>query len=296
MQEKIKIITDSTCDLSKEIVDELNLEVVPLIVSYEGSDKTYKDGVDISFEDIRKHVDETGTLPITSAVGPAIYQEVFNKYISEGYSIIFTGIGSTLSANFQSAMIGKNTSDDPDKITMIDSMNLSSAIGILMLKIRDMIEEGLSRDEIKEVCDRDIVPNLRAQFCIDKPDYLVKGGRCSQIAGLVVRLLSIKPIIKVINGKLVVAKKPIGTLKNAVYTEYMDMFKQISDVDMNYCMITGVCDEDTEPYIRDIILKNCKFKHVYTTRAGAVISSHCGPGTIGVLYLMKPEKKKNSRR
>ena len=291
MQEKIKLITDSTCDLSKEIVDELNLEVVPLIVSYEGTDETFKDGIDITLEDIKKHVKETGKLPITSAVGPSIYTDLFNKYIEEGYAIIFTGIGSTLSANFQSAMIGKNTCSDPEKVTLIDSRNLSTAIGILLLKIRDLINEGRNRDEIKEYCDKHIVPNLRAQFCIDTPDYLVKGGRCSQMAGFVVRLLSIKPIIKVVDGKLVVAKKPIGTLNNAVFTQYQDMAKVISDVDDNYCFITGVDDEETDKYIRDVIEKNCKFKHLYSTRAGAVISSHCGPGTIGVLYLMKPTEE-----
>ncbi|MCR5740932.1 MAG: DegV family protein [Gammaproteobacteria bacterium] len=295
MQEKIQIITDSTCDLSKEIVEEANLVVVPLVVSYEGTEDVFHDGVDITPADIKAHVAETGKLPITSAVGPAVYQEIFNKYIDLGYTIIFTGIGAALSANFQSAMIGKNTCKDPDKVTMIDSANLSTASGILILKIRDMIEQGLSREEIKEISERDIVPNLKAQFCIDTPDYLVKGGRCSQMAGFVVRLLSIKPIIKVVDGKLIVAKKPIGTLKNAVYTEYLDMFKQISEVDDSYCFITGFDDDETEAYIKDVIEKNCKFKHVYCTKAGAVISSHCGPGTIGVLYLLKPSKPANKK-
>ena len=94
--------------------------------------------------------------------------------------------------------------------------------------------------------------------------------------------------LSIVDGKLVVAKKPIGTLNNAVFTQYQDMAKVISDVDDNYCFITGVDDEETDKYIRDVIEKNCKFKHLYSTRAGAVISSHCGPGTIGVLYLMKP--------
>lgn len=295
MSEKIKLITDSTCDLSEELVKELDLCVVPLLVSYEGSEVTYRDGIDITIKDIEKHVKETGKLPITSAIGPANWQETFDKYIDEGYSIIFTGIGSTLSANFQSAMIGKNTCKDPEKVTLIDSKNLSTATSILIFKIRDMINEGKTREEIKEICDRDIVPNIRGQFCIDTPDYLVKGGRCSAVAGLLVKLLRIKPVVKVVDGKLTVAQKPIGTIKNAVYIQYQDMLKQISNIDPNYCFITFVDSDEANEYIREIILKECNFKHVYSTNAGAVISSHCGPGTIGILYLMKPESERTAQ-
>ena len=293
--EKIKLISDSTCDLSKELVEELNLEVVPLLVSYEGSDEAFRDGVDITLDQIKERAKTTGKLPSTSAVGPAIYSELFDKYISEGYSIIFTGIGSTLSANQQSATLGRNACKDPEKVTIIDSLNLSSATGLLILKIRDLVEAGKSREEIKEICDKDYVPNLRAQFSINTMDYLIKGGRCSQLAGFVVKLLSIKPIIKVVDGKLIVGKKPIGHIKMSVKTQFDDMMKEISDVDMDYCMVTGFDNDDTEKYIVDMIEKNCKFKHVYAQKCGSVIGSHCGPGTTGILYLKKPSKKTNKK-
>ena len=293
--EKIKLISDSTCDLSKELVEELNLEVVPLLVSYEGSDEAFRDGVDITLDQIKEKEKQTGKLPSTSAVGPAIYSELFDKYISEGYSIIFTGIGSTLSANQQSATLGRNACKDPEKVTIIDSLNISSATGLLILKIRDLVEAGKSREEIKEICDKDYVPNLRAQFSINTMDYLIKGGRCSQLAGFVVKLLSIKPIIKVVDGKLIVGKKPIGHIKMSVKTQFDDMMKEISDVDMDYCMVTGFDNDDTEKYIVDMIEKNCKFKHVYAQKCGSVIGSHCGPGTTGILYLKKPSKKTNKK-
>ena len=293
--EKIKLISDSTCDLSKELVKELDLEVVPLLVSYEGSDEAYKDGIEITLEQIKENEKKTGKLPSTSAVGPAIYTEIFDKYISEGYSIIYTGIGSTLSANQQSVTLGRNACKDPEKVTLIDSLNLSTCTGLLLLKIRDLIEAGKTREEIKQIADTEIVPNLRGQFSINTMDYLIKGGRCSQLAGFVVKLLSIKPIIKVVEGKLVIGKKPIGHIKLSVKTQFDDMMKEISDVDMDYCMVTGFDNDDTEKYIVDMIEKNCKFKHVYATKCGSVIGSHCGPGTTGILYLKKPSKKTNKK-
>ena len=293
--EKIKLISDSTCDLSKELVEELNLEVVPLLVSYEGSDEAYKDGVEITLEQIKENEKKTGKLPSTSAVGPAIYTELFNKYIDEGYSIIFTGIGSTLSANQQSATLGRSACKDPEKVTIIDSLNLSTATGILILKIRDLVNEGKTREEIKKIADEEIVPNLRAQFSINTMNYLIKGGRCSQLAGFVVKLLSIKPIIKVVDGKLIIGKKPIGHVKMSVKTQFDDMMKEISDVDMKYVFVTGFDNDDTEKYIVELIEKNCKFEHIYATKCGSVIGSHCGPGTTGILYLKKPGKKTNKK-
>lgn len=290
-KEKIKLIADSTIDLSPELIQELEVEVVPLIVSYDQDSDTFLDGETIHPKDIIEHVSKTGKLPITSAVGPGVYENIFNEWINAGYTIIFTGIGSKLSANLNSALIGKNACVSPDKVTLIDSNNLSSASGLVLLKIRDMIKEGLSRDEIKEKCDRDITPNLRSSFCIDTTDYLVKGGRCSAITGLFAKLLYIKPIIKVMDGKLVIGKKPMGSLNNAVYTIYLDMMKEITDIDPTYLMITHFDSDNAEAYIEDVVKKTCNFKHIYNTHAGCVISSHCGPGTIGLLYLVKPEKK-----
>ncbi len=291
MAEKIKLIADSTIDLSEELVKELDVHVVPLVMSFEDDEKTYRDGIDITTDDIKKHVEETGKLPLTSAVGPGVYQEIFNEYIKEGYSIIYTGIGSKLSANFQSVMIGKNTCSNSEKITLIDSNNLSSGSGLLLFKIRDLLKEGKTREEVKKICDEEITPNIRSSFCVATTDYLVKGGRCSAITGFFAKILTIKPIIKVINGKLEVGKKPIGTINTAIMTIYQDMMKVISDVDQNYLMITHFDSDPAEAYIRDIIEKTCKFKHIYATHAGCIISSHCGPGTIGLLYVLKRKEK-----
>ncbi len=293
--EKIKLVSDSTCDLSKELIEELNLEIVPLIVSYDGEDKTYRDGVDITSQDIIEHVKLTDKLPITSAVGPGVFEEVFNKYIDEGYSVIYTGIGSKLSSTFQSATIAKGTCNNPDSVTLIDSNNLSSAIGIVLLKIRDFINQGLSRAEVKEKIEKEVTPNIYASFCVDTCDYLVKGGRCSTLTGFLVKAMRIKPIIVVQDGKLVVGKKPIGSLNIAIKTQYLDMMKEYDSVDKNYLMVTSCHSEEADKFVDELLKKNCNFSHVYHTDAGSVISSHCGPGTIGLLYLKVPKQKKKGR-
>ena len=291
--EKIKLISDSTCDLSKELIEELDLEIVPLVVSFEDDDTTYKDGIDITSNDIIDHVNKTGKLPTTGAVGPGIFEEVFNKYIDEGYACIYTGIGSNLSSTFQSATIGRNTCKNPDLITIIDSNNLSSAIGLVLLKIRDFINDGLNREEIKNKVEKDIVPNLHASFCIDTADYLVKGGRCSSLAGFLIKAMRIKPIIVVQDGKLVVGKKPIGNLNIALKTQYLDMMKEYDNIDKKYLFVTSCHSFDADKYADTLINEKCEFEHVYHTEAGSVISSHCGPGTIGILYIKEPTTKKS---
>lgn len=294
--EKIKLITDSTCDLNKELIEELDLEIIPLVVSFEDDDRTYKDGIDITSDDIYEHVKKTGKLPVTGAVGPGVFEETFNKYIEDGYSVIYTGIGSKLSSAFQSAAIGKDNSMDPSKVTLIDSNNLSSATGIVLLKIRDFINQGLSRDEIKQKIDKEVTPFLRASFCIDTCDYLVKGGRCSSLTGFLVKTLNIKPIIVVQDGKLVTGKKPIGNLNIAIKTQYLDLMKEYDNIDLDYLMITGFKTETADAFVTKLLEQNTKFKHIYHSCPGSVITSHCGPGTIGLLYLTKPVEKKKKRK
>ena len=289
--EKIKLMTDSTCDLSVELVKELDLEVVPLNVSFEDDMTAYKDGVDIHQEDIVEHVAKTGKLPKTSAIAPGQYTEYFNKYINEGYSIIFAGIGSKLSSAYQSVLIGRNDCIDPEKVTIVDSNNLSSATGLVLLKCRDFINEGLSREEIANKIHTEIAPNLRCSFCIDRLDYMVMGGRCSAMKGFFAKVLNIKPIIVVTDGKLQIGKKPIGNLNIAIKTIYNDMMKEIKDIDPKYLMVTHFLSQPCADFIKPIINKTCQFENVYDTPAGSVIGSHCGPGTIGLLYILKTKEE-----
>lgn len=290
--EKIKLIADSTIDITDELIKELDCLVVPLTLSFEDEpEKVYHDGVDIKAEDIIEHVKRTGKLPQTSAVGPGVYEEIFNAVLNEGYSIIFTGIGAKLSSNMQSVIIGREMSIDPSRITIIDSATLSSASGLLLLRIRDLINEGKTREEIKEICDNEITPYTSASFCIATTDYMVKGGRCSAFVGFMAKLFGIKPILKVNSGKLDLDRKVIGSINQALYNIYQELMKNIERIDQKYLMITHFASDAAEQYIKKIIEDTCHFENIYCTHAGCIISSHCGPGTIGLLYNMKKEEK-----
>ena len=209
---KIKIIIDSTCDLTPEYIKEHDIEVVPLLVTHNGNE--YKDGIDITIDQLYTLVDETGVLPKTSALAVGALIDIFQKYIDEGYDIFYTGISSSMSSTYQNAMIAAE-SVCKERIEVFDSKNLSTGTGLLVLKAVKMRGEGKNIHEIAEYLANNVRDNVRAQFLIEQMDYLHKGGRCSALASFFGRAFHIKPILRVENGKLKVFKKPIGRTINA---------------------------------------------------------------------------------
>jgi len=206
---KIGIITDCTCDLTKEMYEKYNIEVLPLYVVMRG--KTYQDGIDITTEEMYKLVDKYNELPKTSNVSPAKFEEFFKYYLEKYESIIYYGIGSDLSGTYQDAKIAASEFDE-NKVFIGDSKNLSTGIGLLILKAAKYRDEGYSAKEIFEKVN-ELVPRVRTQFAINTLKYLHMGGRCSGVSKILGTALKLKPIIKVINGKLEVSKKPIGYVR-----------------------------------------------------------------------------------
>ena len=294
---KIIVITDSTCDLSQEIIKERNIVVVPLKVTFGG--KTYLDTVDIHSDKMYEIVDKTGELPKTAGASSEDFASLFRKIYDEngGCDIIFCGIGGRLSTTYQSANIARNDLEDiKEHIFLVDSANLSTGIGLLLLKICDFIDQGLEAAKVVEKIEK-IVPCVRAQFSVKKLDFLHKGGRCSGTSKFFGTMLRIRPILRVLNGELLLADKAFGKYEKALDMQIADIKKNISHVDTDYLFIT---DSGTDPvtteatnYILDNLPKEVKekFKHVYVTHAGCVISSHCGPGTVGILYIKKTPLK-----
>lgn len=279
----VKIITDSTNDLSREILMKQGIEVIPLSVNF--SDASYLDGVEITTQELYEKVDEKGELPKTAAIPIATFVEVFEKYISQGDEIVFTGISKQMSRTYENAvMAAKEVAED--KIFIVDSMNLSTGIGLLLLKACKYRDAGLSAKQIADRLNQDSQLVL-SQFAIERMDYLHKGGRCSSIAKLFGTLLKIKPIIAVRNGKMHVQRKPIGKMKIALDA----MIKQIVDdrdrLDTDHVIITHSLAYDYCDYIYQILRKEFPDIDIICTVAGCVISSHCGKGTIGILYMVK---------
>lgn len=279
----IKLVTDSTCDLSDELLELYDISVVPLYVNFD--DESYLDGVNLTVSEMYDKVEEKKVLPKTAAASPGTFYELFEGLLKEGNSIIYLGIGSKFSGTFNSALNAKNMLET-DAIHLIDSENLSSGSGLLLLKAGEAIKKGLGAHEVVAYI-KSLVPKVRSQFVIDTLEYLHKGGRINGLQNLMGSMLKLKPIIKVVDGEMAVGKKARGTLKNGVKLLIKELFDQRDFIDDEFVMITHSLSDDMASYIYQEIRDETDFKHIYETHAGCVISSHCGKGTIGILYIMK---------
>lgn len=280
---QVKIITDSTADLSQELIDKFDIVTLPLNVVFE--DQSFEDGVDITTKELYERVASTNELPKTAAISPARFQDEFSKWINQGYDVLYIGIGSKISGTIQNAHIAKMDLED-ERVYIVDSLNLSSGIALLVLKAKDLKEKGLSAKEIHEEIIK-LVPRVRTQFAIKVLDYLHKGGRASGTAALVGKFLRIRPIIKVTDGVLDVYKKPMGTMNKAVTIMLDEYLEQKDNVDLEYVMITHSLAEPQVKVMEDYVNENLKPDNLIISNAGCVISSHCGAGSIGILYIVK---------
>lgn len=280
---KVLITTDSTADLSPEILETRNIKMVPLYVRF--NDESYKDSIDITTLELYKKVETYGFLPKTQAASPGDFEMFFKKYLDEGYKIVHISIGSKISATYKSALLAIDLLETKD-VYVIDSANLSSGIGLLVLKASDLKDQGLSAEEINEEILK-LVPKVSSQFAIKTLDYLHKGGRASGLSAFVGSVLRIKPIIQVNDGKLDVYKKSVGKMSKALDVMIDDLVNLNGEIDDNYVFITHSLAPDSFEYIKNRLEKEVKVKHILEGHAGCVISSHCGEGTIGILYIKR---------
>ncbi len=280
---KIKVIVDSTMDLTKEYLKENDILVLPLGVTF--GEEVYKDGVTITVDELYSKVKETNKLPKTSAISTQELYDAFKTYLDQGYDIFYTGISSKLSSSYNNACVARDELD-PSRILVFDSCNLSTGIGLQVCKAVEMIKQGFNLKQIEEKLT-EIRPLVRAQFLIEQMDYLYKGGRCSSLSYFLASALYMKPIIRVIDGGMKVFKKPIGKTIKAC-NALLDIFKKdLENMDTSLVMITSTAAPASEKYLYEEVKKYIKEENIMVTHAGSVISSHCGPGTIGILYIMK---------
>lgn len=280
---KVAIVTDSTCDLGNEIVEKYNIYVLPLYVNFE--DRSYRDGVDITTQELFKKVEEVGLIPKTSAATPADYHNLFQRLINEGYDIVYSGIGSQLSGSYQ--IVNLVTKEFPeDRIFLVDSENLSTGIGLLLLKACQMRDKGMSAREIAEEMKK-ITPKIRCSFVVETLDYLHMGGRCSGTARFIGTMLGVRPLIQVVNGKME-AKKVIGPMRRGLERMISVYRKDFEEgvVDEDFLFITCPDDKNYD-FVYNKVKTINNVKNLYHTNAGCVIGSHCGPGCIGIIYAVK---------
>jgi len=282
---EVVITADSTCDLPQYIIDKNNIIIFPLSVLL--GDKVYRDGVDIFPKDIYAYAEKTGELPKTAAVTPAQYSEVFEKLAGKGKAVVHIGLSSGISSSFQNACIAAEEFDD---IYCVDSKNLCTAMGLLVLKACDFRAKGF---DAKKIFNRvnSLVPKVSSTFVIDGLEYLHRGGRCSGAAKLGANILGIKPSISVDpgNGTLNVAKKYRGKT-DAVYKQYInDCLRDTGRIDSSRLVIanSGNVSTDVIQYAKGVAEGRSKFDEIIFADAGCTISSHCGPGTLAIFYIRK---------
>lgn len=275
-----RIVTDSCCDLSHELIDRFHIDVVPLGVFL--NEVTYQDGIDIHTADLFQEVEKSGILPKTSAPSVAAFAEHFQG----PEDTIYIGISSKLSASNQNAILAKSLLKK-ENLYVVDSLNLSTGIGLLVLAAAEMAASGIKAADIAAKIPV-LTDNVHTSFVIDTLNYLHKGGRCSGTELLVGSLLKIRPVIEVHkDGTLGVQKKISGTRKKALNSMIEDFKTDLDHVDPHRIFITHtLCDADAL-YIRDEIATLGQFEEICITVAGSTIASHCGPNTIGILYLTK---------
>ena len=279
---KIKIISDSTCDLSAELVQQNNIAIIPLIVMK--NDEEFRDGVTITPADIFAHVATGGSLCSTAALSVGVYQDEFAKYADEYDGIIHINIGSGFSSSFQNACLA---AEEFDNVRVIDSHNLSTGQGLVVLKACELAQTATDLDSLKAELDA-FTARVEASFVVDKLDYLVKGGRCSSAAALGSNLLNLKPCIEVKDDKMTVVKKYRGNYTKCLANYVKDRLADREDLDKNILFITQtIVSDEANAAVKEAVSTYGRFETVYETFAGCTVSCHCGPGTLGVLFVRK---------
>ena len=278
----IKLISDSTCDLSKELLEKYKIETFPLIVTL-GED-VYYDGIDVDAEKIYAFVKETGVLPKTSARNSFDLKEIFEKYTNNGDTIIYCGIGSKLSSNFNNARMAREDMEDKDRVFIVDSGTLSTGIGMVLIEGAKAIEDLKTPEEVVEIMEKS-AKRISSSFMVDKLDYLYKGGRCSRFSFSMAGLLHIKPRLEVVDGLLINTGKDMGAYK-AVLKKYIDYMLSKHKPKKQACYVAHTkIDDDLFKFFMEYLKSKNVFEEIVDCIAGSVITSHCGPNTIGMFFI-----------
>ena len=281
---KIKILSDSTLDIQPDLAKEFDITIIPLSVNF-GINEVYQDGVNITTEELYKKVEEKNMLPKTVAITPGEIYKIFQQYVDEGYDVLYTGIGGKFSSSHNNAVQAAKMIEG-DHIEVVDSANLSTGITLSLLKACKARDEGLDIHQVAQKM-REAVPLVKAQFAVNTMEYLYKGGRCSSIAKLFGTILKIKPIIAVRDGAMSVLHKPRGKMVIALDKQLEMLQEAGSNVDPDAIFVTHSIAPEEAKYLLPKIKAMHPEARVIETRANSIVSTHCGPGTIGILWLSK---------
>lgn len=280
MSKPVIITADSTCDLSQELVERYDIKIIPLTITL-GED-SFLDGASFTPADLYKRYRADGTLPKTSAVGLQEFLDFFGPMVEAGYEVVHLDISADLSATFQNAQLA---AQELAGIYPVDSRMLSTGVGLLAIEAADCRDKGMGAAEIAEHLNS-LTDKVDTSFVLDTLEFMWKGGRCSGVAALGANLLKLKPALEMKDGKLGVYKKYRGSMKN-VYKQYIRERLEGKKVRPGHVFITesGEIEPEVIKELEETIRECIEVKEVHHTLAGCTVSSHCGPKTMGVLFI-----------
>ncbi len=279
----IKIITDSTSDLSEDILKKYDIDTLPLYIHL--GEHEYKDKLEISPEDIFFWSEKNNSTPKTSAPSIEDAMNAIRPYAEAGDDILMFAISEDMSTTANVMRMAAQELDYEDHVYIIDSANLSTGIGHLIVEAAHMIQKKMPVEEIVTSIEQ-LKPRVRSSFVVDTLKYLHRGGRCSATSSLVGSLLKLKPRIVVKGGKMDADRKYRGNLDKVIIQYVTDMKEELLHAKKDRVFIThSGCDKKIVDSVKDYLKSLGYFHSIIETRAGSVISSHCGPGTLGVLFI-----------
>ena len=279
----VKIISDSTCDLSEELIARYDIDILPLHIIL--GEEDFEDGRGISPDEIYQWSDMHRQSPKTAACAISDAMAALEPYVSAGREVIIFSISSSMSSTFSVLNMAAEQLDATHLVTVIDSMNLSTGVGLQVIEAAEMAQAGKSAKEIAAHIEA-IRPLVRASFVVDTLTYLHRGGRCSGLAAMMGGALRLHPRIGVAEGKMSPGKKYRGKMDRVILTYAQEMEEDLRKANPAHVFIThSGCPESTIAPVREWLQSLNRFQEIHVTRAGGVISSHCGPGTLGVLFI-----------
>ena len=280
MTRKVVITSDSTTDLGKELIDRFQISILPLGISLGG--KSYTDGIDIDADMIYDVYNKTGELPKTAAANINDSIAFFKQFTDQGLELVHFTISSDMSSTYQNSVLA---AEELEGVHVVDTRNLSTGGGLLVLAAAEMAEAGEDAETIVAKCE-EIRERVSASFVIDNLEFLYKGGRCSSVAMLGANLLKLKPCIVVKDGKMSVAKKYRGDFHKVLLQYIEDQVRDGSGIEKHRIFITHAgCDQEIVDDCISKLKSLADFEEIDVTRAGCTVSSHCGRNTLGVLFI-----------
>lgn len=283
----VSIVADSTCDLSRELLEKYKVKIIPLHILL--GEKEYEDGVDLRPEEIYAWADDHKTTPKTSAPSVETVMQTFRPLLDKGDDIVCFSISESMSTTANVMRLAARQLEAEDRIIVVDSANLSTGIGLLVLEAARMALQGKTAEEIVAETER-LKPKVRASFVVDTLTYLHRGGRCNGLEAMAGSMLKLHPKIVVSEGKMSSSKKYRGKIDKVILAYAKDMEEQLLQARKERVFIThSGCPEKTVLMVEQYLQSLSRFDEILITRAGGVISSHCGPGTLGVLFIAGEE-------